>query len=490
MAMWLRGVAAAVGGAALTLGALGLAGGGLACAEQSHEQPASRQEQPPAQPAAGVELADELSAAFERVAGLIRPSVVNISSKRVVRSPFAGFGVFGFSDQPLIQEGQGTGFVISPEGYLLTNNHVVQDAAEVNVRFEDGSEYTALVIGTDPQTDIAVLKVDADNLTPLPLGDSDSVRVGEWVIAAGNPFGLRSTITAGIVSATGRTGVGIIDQGYEDFIQTDAAINPGNSGGPLVNLRGEVIGINTAIFTRTGGNMGIGFAVPVNMAKYVAEQIIAEGRVVRGQIGVTLQPVNERLARALGHDGRSGAVVTMVLPGTPAEEAGLREGDVITSVNGVEVRDDAALKLRLAQLRPGAEARLGVSRGGAKRTVTVEIAARETGEARRQSRAPAAARIADAGLGLEVASLSPRVNARLGLPERLTGVVVTNVQAFSAAARAGLKPGDIIVEADRTEVTSVDDLRRALTRERLREGVLLRVLNRADVPRYAVLEMN
>ncbi|RMF85297.1 MAG: hypothetical protein D6744_01630, partial [Planctomycetota bacterium] len=302
-------------------------------------------------PKEAIRYANALSEAFANAAEKIRPSVVSIHSvKRIKRDgwtirrfgdmpdilPFDGddllrrfFGDRGLRlpERPWVQEGLGSGVIVSEDGYILTNNHVAGNADELLVRTHDGKEYTAKVVGVDPMTDLAVIRVDAKGLTAAELGDSDELKVGEWVVAAGSPFGLTGTITAGIVSATGRSNVRIVD--YADFIQTDAAINPGNSGGPLVNLKGQVVGINTAIASRSGGFNGVGFAIPVNMARTVMHSLIEKGEVVRGWLGVSIQPLDEALAHSFGYDKTDGVLVGDVLEDGPADKAGLKAGDII-----------------------------------------------------------------------------------------------------------------------------------------------------------------
>jgi len=431
----------------------------------------------------------DLSVAFERVAETIRPSVVNISSVRKVRvseghgrlilpdSPFREF--FGdefferffaprFRQRDLLQRSLGSGVIVSEDGYIVTNNHVVRGADEVVVRLADDRTFTAKVVGTDSQTDLAVLKIDADDLKPAKLGDSDALRVGEWVVAVGNPFQLSFTITAGIVSAKGRANVGIAD--YEDFIQTDAAINPGNSGGPLVNLRGEVVGINTAIFTRSGGYMGIGFAIPANMVRSVMKSLIEEGRVVRGWLGVVIQDLNEGLARSFGYDSTEGVLISDVLPDGPGDRAGLRPGDIITEYEGREVPNMLRLRTWIAETRPGTRVTLKVFRDGKTRNVEVRIGERESEEVA-GSESPGS----PGDLGMTVRDLTPDLARRLGYDPDMRGVVITQIEPLSPAERAGLQAGDVIVSVQGERVSSVREFRRALRKYDPKEGVRLGV---------------
>jgi serine protease Do len=269
------------------------------------------------------------------------------------------------------EQGLGSGVIVSTEGYILTNNHVVEGASEIKVHLHDRREFKALVVGTDPQTDIALLKIDATNLPALTLGDSSKLRVGEFVLAIGNPFGVGQTLTMGVVGATGRGGLNIEE--YEDFIQTDASINPGNSGGALVNVAGELIGINTAIISRGGGNQGVGFAVPINMARYVMEEILKRGKVVRGWMGMTIQEVTPDIARAFNLAEARGAMVADVMPDSPAARAGIMTGDIIVEINGERVADSRALRLKVAQMSPGTSVTLKLLRPDGEREVKLML---------------------------------------------------------------------------------------------------------------------
>ncbi|MCZ6720743.1 MAG: DegQ family serine endoprotease [Proteobacteria bacterium] len=407
---------------------------------------------PPAE-VGGVEL-PSLAPVVEKIA----PGVVNIATKghvEIQQNPlfndpfFRRF--FGLPEGPIERETQsvGSGVVVDAEnGYVITNSHVVANADEIVVIFKDKRRFEAELVGADSETDVAVLKIEPDNLTALPIGDSEALRVGDFVVAMGNPFGLSHTVTLGIVSALGRTGLGI--EGYEDFIQTDASINPGNSGGALVNLRGELIGINTAILGR-GGNIGIGFAIPINMAHQIMEQLVEFGEVQRGLLGINIQDLDHDLAEAFGVDALDGALVTRVVPGSAAEAAGLQTGDIVTSVDGRPVRNASDLRNKIGLKRVGDVVELTVTRNGEEITITAQV-----GEP--VERVQQAARSPD--------ETNPRLKgATLGTIEpgsslygTVEGVLVLAVDPDSAAARAGLKAGDVILSVNKKPVTMPEEL--------------------------------
>jgi serine protease Do/serine protease DegQ len=389
----------------------------------------------------------------------VLPAVVNVSTTSRVRiqqnplfnDPFFRH-FFNIPEMPREEERQslGSGVIVdAAKGYVLTNNHVIENAEEITVTLRDGRHFSAKVEGRDPEVDLAVLHIKASDLTALPVGDSGALQVGDFVVAVGNPFGLGQTVTSGIVSALGRTGLGI--EGYEDFIQTDASINPGNSGGPLVNLDGQLVGINTAILGPSGGNVGIGFAIPSNMAKDVMEQLVRYGNVRRGQLGIYIQDVTPDLAKALGLSEVTGAVVTKVVKGSPADKAGIEVGDVITAVNGEKINSSGQLRNAVGLMRVGTKVTLTVIHKGAQRRVTAEISQAK------QERVDAGTfdkRLSGAELG-DITASNP-------VAGQVSGVQVLDVTADSAAWQAGLRKGDVILSVNRQTVKNTDDMKNAL----------------------------
>src|SRR6266404_3473333 len=374
---------------------------------------------------------------WEALAQVLKPAVVNVSMKRTAQAPpeaadpfFQQF--FGRVPQPRTQRGLGSGFVVNADGYVVTNNHVVDGATEIRVKLADGRELPGRVVGRDPRTDLALLKVEGHGLPTIPLGDSSALKVGEPVMAIGNPFGLEQTVTTGIVSATGR----VIGEGpYDDFIQTDASINPGNSGGPLINARGQVIGINTAIVSRSGGSVGIGFAIPVNLAKPVVTQLASAGHVTRGWLGVGIQPLTADLAKSFRLTRTDGALVTSVSEGSPAAKAGLKEGDVIVEYDGRPVARAGDLPRTVAETPVGRAVPLKVVRDGKPVTLTATVGRLE--ETREAKAEPAPG---EPALGVSARTLTPAVAQQLGLREQ-QGVLIVNVNDGSRADAAGLRAG-------------------------------------------------
>ena len=365
----------------------------------------------------------------------------------------------------------GSGVIVSPDGYIITNNHVVDGTSELTVTLPDKREFKAKIVGTDPKTDLAVIKIDASNLPHVRWGDSSKLQVGEYVLAVGNPFGLNSTVTLGIVSALGRGHMGITQ--YEDFIQTDAAINPGNSGGALINTAGELVGINTAIISQTGGYQGVGFAVPASMAKPVFESIVKTGKVVRGYLGVAIQDLTQDLAKSFGLKQAKGALVSSVAEDSPAQRAGLKQGDVIVAYQGKPVEDPAALQREVTHTPVNTKATLKIIRDGREQEVTVTIGE----QAGTVKVASADFSTENALAGLEVQSLDLQAARELGLHGKVQGVVVVNVEPDSLADRAGLAQGDVIKEINRQPIKSVRDYEKIVSNLKKDESVLL-LINR------------
>jgi serine protease Do len=441
---------------------------------------------------------------FADLAEKLGPTVVNVYTTQTVEvsssphqfffpdqmeipEPFRRF--FGIPETPgqeapkreMKRTSLGSGVIVAADGYILTNNHVVEDADEINVTLSTFEEFEATIIGRDPKSDLALIKIEAkQDLPSVTFGDSDALRVGEWVLAIGNPFGLQQTVTAGIISAKGRS---INNESYGNFIQTDASINPGNSGGPLFNLKGQMVGVNTAIFSRTGGNIGIGFAIPVNMAKNVFAQLKEHGKVTRGWLGVMIQQVTPDLAENFGLDRPIGALVGQVVPESPAEKAGLKAGDVIIEYNGREVSQMSMLPAMVAGTEVGEKASLVFIRDGKKQNITVEIgrlddeaavlADTETGTSKK--------------LGLTVQELTPKLAESLGIDET-QGVIVTDIQSGSSAAEAGIERGDILLEINRKKIESLADYKQALQEAQEKNSVLL-LIKRDDNTRFVVIEL-
>ncbi len=382
------------------------------------------------------------------------------------------------------QRGAGSGFIVSPDGLILTNNHVVENADTIKVRLADEREFTAEVIGTDPQSDVALIKIDGKNLPTLPLGDSDKLEVGEWVIAIGSPFELSQTVTVGVVSAKGRSRIGIND--YENFIQTDAAINPGNSGGPLLNIHGEAVGINTAIFSRSGGYMGIGFAIPINMARSIEKQLQSDGKVTRGWLGVVIQDVNEDLAASFGLDKAEGILIAEVGDDSPALAAGLKQGDVILTLDGKKVEDVAQLRNKIAMTAPDTKVTLGIIRDGRDKKIKVTIGEQPDDFSRttRLSRKGAHGSMLDK-LGMSLQNLTPALASQFGY-DKGQGVLIAQVKPDSPAARVGLQPGQLIEEVNKIRVHNIKELKKALKKGRNPKQVLLRV-RAGEFSQYVVL---
>jgi serine protease Do len=428
------------------------------------------------------------------------PAVVNIHSSKVVKShnqmPFFNdpffqqfFGnQFGPQQQaPTREESLGSGVILSPDGIIITNNHVIDGASDIKVTLFDKRQYSAKVIGADKASDIAVLKINATNLPVLPLGDSSKLQVGDIVFAIGEPFGLQGTATQGIVSATGRGNQGIEQIG--NFIQTDASINPGNSGGALIDLHGQLVGINTAIETGGGeANIGIGFAIPIDYAHSIMDQIIAHGKVIRGYLGVIIGDVTPELAKQFGYSGNGGALIEQVESDTPGARAGLKRGDIITSVNGQRVAGSNELQLAISAMSPGSTAHLSVWRDGKSQEVPVALGTRpeNPGQANNGNNNEQGQEGSGVMKGVQVETLTPDIAQQLNLPSSTRGVVVDSVDASSSAAAAGVQRGDVIQEVNRKPVNNVQEYRQALSAAG-NQAVLL-LINHQGVTRYMVVQ--
>ncbi|GAC1701895.1 MAG: DegQ family serine endoprotease [Candidatus Acidiferrum sp.] len=430
-----------------------------------------------ASPSKSAPAAAPLAASYAPIIKDVLPEVVNISSSRVVhrseQDPSSMFDdpffrqFFGNrrprSQQPQSEKEQslGSGVIVGTNGYIITNNHVVDGATDIKVSMSDKRELTAKVVGKDPKTDIAILKVDADHLPAIPLGDSSKVQVGDLAFAIGDPFGIGKTVTMGIISATGRA-VGILnDGGYEDFIQTDAAINPGNSGGALIDSKGELIGINTAILSGGGGgNQGVGFAVPVNLAKQVMDQIIEHGSVVRGFLGATIQDVTPTMAKALGLSQSGGVLIGDVSPKGPAATAGIKPGDVVVKMNGEPVTDWLNFRLHISQSAPGTTVPLTIRRGSDTLNMNVKLGELPTDHEAKDQEGAASGQTSSRGMQVE--ALTPAARQQLNLGDQVRGVVVSQVDPSSPAATAGVREGDVVVEVNHKPVNSVSEFDQAM----------------------------
>ncbi|MEW6351481.1 MAG: DegQ family serine endoprotease [Thermodesulfobacteriota bacterium] len=440
---------------------------------------------------------ESLGEAFVQVAEKVSPAVVNISASR--KSPH----IFGKNKDPHWKnmpkefedffkrfmpdgpkgpgpmQGTGSGFVISPDGLIVTNSHVVKDADEIKVTMADKKSYTAKVIGIDSESDLALIKIDAKNLSPIKFGDSDKLRVGEIVVAVGSPFGLTRTVTQGIVSAKGRTNVGIIE--YEDFIQTDAAINPGNSGGPLVNIHGDVIGINTAIASRSGGYQGIGFAIPSNSAQAIMDQLKGQGKVRRGLLGVNIQDLNEALSKSYGRDNTDGALVSQVIKDSVAEKAGIQSGDIITEFNGEPVRNASHLKNMVGKVKPGSKAALALVRNGKAMKIDVTVGERDPKKMaamREGTDEPETTGQTSSELGIIVEKVPDKAAEALGIKPG-EGLMVKDV-SDGIGRKMGLRPGDVLLEVDGKPVSDSSQFAEAVKKAKASKDKVIRLKVKRD----------
>jgi len=398
------------------------------------------------------------------VAQKVIPSVVNISSTKTVviqQSPFFSDPFFRefFGNVPheRVQRALGSGVIITSDGYIITNNHVVGGADKVEVRLSDERVFTARIIGTDPKSDVAIVKIDAKGLPTIPVGDTSKLRIGTFVLAVGNPFGLGQTVTMGIISALGRSGLGITD--YENFIQTDAAINPGNSGGALVNMKGELIGINTAILSQSGGNVGIGFAIPVDLAMSVKNSLIRYGKVVRGWLGVTAQDIDPKIAKTLNLGSTKGVLVSDVAKTSPASTAGIKRGDVLTAINGKPVISASSLRFAVSELTPGTPVKVTVFRDGKEWIIPVTI-----GDLAKATVAEDRFAVKDNRFlaGLTVSEITPTIRETLNLDPDMAGIVVLEVTRGTPAESTGIRPGDLILKINDKAIKDLSELKKAV----------------------------
>ncbi|MFQ3573575.1 MAG: DegQ family serine endoprotease [Thermodesulfovibrionales bacterium] len=436
---------------------------------------------------------EETARAFSDIVRVVSPAVVNISTVKTVHKQNAPlddfFDFFGPQHDPKSkrwkEQSLGSGVVVSSDGLIVTNNHVIEQSDEIKVILYDKRGFRAKVIGADPKTDIAIIKIDAKNLQTIPWSDSDKLQVGEFVLAIGNPFGLNHTVTMGIISAVGRADVGISD--YEDFIQTDAAINPGNSGGPLVNTRGELIGINTAIFSKTGGYQGIGFAVPSNMVRMVIDQLLKEGRVTRGWLGVSIQDLTPELAQKFGLSSAEGVLISDVTKGGPAHKAGISNGDIIIRFAGKKVKDVSNLRNLVAQTKVGTEVELLIWRRGKEHLIKVRITQMpaETAEMTSETKSQGDDSY-NALSGIAVIDISPAIAKQLGISPEEKGVVVMRIEPGSIAEISGIKEGDLIQEIDRKVINNLNDFNKVVSKSRGDKRALL-LINRGGKRFYVTI---
>ncbi|MBF0473625.1 MAG: DegQ family serine endoprotease [Nitrospirae bacterium] len=441
------------------------------------------------------EFLNQFTKALTEVSETVKPVVVNISTERSdsgERNPFGHFFNDPFfrkffddnedSIGPMRKHKStslGSGVIIKSDGYIITNNHVVKDADKINVLTVDNKTYTGKVIGSDPKTDIAVIKIAANNLPTINIGDSDKLRVGEVVIAIGSPYGLNQTVTMGIVSAIGRSNVGISD--YEDFIQTDAAINPGNSGGALVNTKGELVGINTAIFSTSGGYQGIGFAIPVNIVKRVVDSLIKTGKVVRGWLGISIQDLTPDLAKQFGIDGTTGVLIADIVEGGPAEKVGIKQGDLIVELNNKPMTSTKDLRNMIANTPPGNAVELVIVRDGKKKKFSVKV-----GELPDKIVASADGQSTNNLMGVSVQTLTPIIKERMDIPSKVKGVIVVDIDPESPAGSV-LKQNDIICEVNKTRISDIEEFKKIATKLQQKNRILL-LIYRGGAFLYVIIE--
>lgn len=453
----------------------------------------------PSQAAKGTTILEQMSDAFSELSDKAKPATVAIkciisAGQQEFANPFDMFGddmlkrffgqQFPQPQQPQQQTAGGSGFLVSSDGYIVTNNHVIKDATQVTVILNDGREYEAVVKGSDSRTDLAVLKIEEKELPFLTFADSDTLKAGEWVVAVGNPFGLEGTITKGIVSAKGRQDLGIAP--YEDFIQTDAAINPGNSGGPLLNVRGEVVGVNTAIFSRSGGYMGIGLAIPSKMVQPVIDQIMEKGTVKRAYLGILLQPIDKELCDALDLDKLEGVLISDIVKESPAAEAGLQQGDIILQYNEKTAKNINKFRNDIAMMTPGSTVHLKILRNNKPQSLTVMLGSQSDG-------AVISAEMTQK-LGIDLENLTPETAAKLGYSTDVTGVIISKVKPGSPAAMAGLRPNYVITGVaidwnNQKPVKNINEFDTALQQLGDKKYIIL-IVRHQNFQRYYTIKVN
>jgi serine protease Do len=457
--------------------------------------------------------AKALSNAFASAAKEAMPAVVSIKVEKTVEtSALVGdqsqlndpFGLFGddflrqfFGDRvpsqqtprKQLEQGQGSGFIISKDGYILTNNHVVGDVDKITVELKDGRKFEdAKLIGTDPDSEVALIKINGDNFPVLPMGDSDKNEIGDWVIAIGNPFGLSETVTVGVISAVGRSNVGIA--AYENFIQTDAAINPGNSGGPLINIDGQVIGINTAIYSESGGYMGIGFAIPINMARTIEQQLKETGKVTRGYMGLAADTMTQEIADSLGIKNNQGVIVSSVEKGKPADKAGIKINDILTQINGKKIESYEAFRKEVAAMKPGSTVKLSIDRDGKAIDIDVTLGDRPMPETAKSSSKPETPQSPQSTLGVNVQNVTRDIANQFGYNIG-EGVIVSGVTSGSPADTAGIEVGDLIQSVNRQNVNSVTEFKKVISEVKGNKILLLikRVINGKQISQHVVVQL-
>ena len=467
--------------------------GSVVLVDQHSVQAAPEAPQAPEPVSNGISKLTNISRVFAEVAKKVKPTVVSITTEKVIKYPqqqyprrgpsqqnpfddfFDRFFRFPAPEGEQRQKALGSGVIMTPDGYIVTNNHVVANFDKIKVTLADERTFDAEVVGTDPKSDMAVIKIDAKDLPAVKVGDSDKAEVGEWVLAIGNPMGFAHTVTAGIISAKGRSNLRLAD--YEDFIQTDAAINPGNSGGALVNLNGELVGINTAIASQTGTYIGIGFAIPINMAKNIMESLVNKGKVVRGWLGVYIQDIGDELADAMGLKDTKGSLISSVVEDSPSEKAGLKAGDVIIRLDKEKIKDSNHLRNIIAGLLPGTTVKVEVIRNKKKRVISVKLGELED----KEQVAEKSAKQKQEKMGLKVEALTRELAQQYGYDAKKKGVIVTEVKPGGPAARGTVREGDLILELNRKEIKSITAYEKAIASVKPGDTILVLLNRRGSV---------